>query len=93
MLSKSNIRDILRDTLLFIRKLSQNPENIKNLEQIRELADIAHNIPTLLYEWDILETKDPQKLELFTDTLENEIRDYALKYPESPYHLIKNITQ
>lgn len=92
MLTKTNICDILRDALLFIRKLSQDTQDIKNLQQIHILADIVHNTPTLLYEWDTLGSDDSQKLDFLIMTLEWELQDYTSKYVDSPYQLIKNIS-
>lgn len=59
MLSRSHIRDILTEVLLSIRELSRDDEYRDNIAQIRALSDLAHNIPTLLYEWDMLETSEP----------------------------------
>lgn len=90
MLTKTDVRDVLRDALLFIRKLSQDTQDTKNLQQIHVLADIVHNTPTLLYEWDTLESDDSQKLEFLTMTLEWELQDYSSQYVDSPYQFVKS---
>lgn len=91
MLSKSNVHDILRDSLNYIRELSRNTENTKNLEQIYSLSDIMHNIPTLLYEWEALEISEPEKLEFLTNFFEREIKSHALNNPKLPSYLLRHL--
>jgi hypothetical protein len=70
MLSHTDIRDILRDAVILIRELSRDAQSSEHIEQIHLLSDTVHNIPTLLYDWNILESCEPQKLEFLISTFE-----------------------
>jgi hypothetical protein len=88
MISKDNVRDILKFSLVFIRELSHHADELKNLQQIHILSDIAHNLPSMLYDWDLLELNEPEKLTFLVNILLNNIEEYTKKYPQSPYQLM-----
>ena len=49
------------------------------------LADMTHNIPTLLLDWDDLEKNEPKKLQFLIESLEINIHEFIQKFPDSSF--------
>ena len=77
---KTALISILRDAILSLRFQAEKKVDYK---QIYALADMIHNLPFMLENWDELSIKDPKKLEFYIKLFQEWVIEYETKYPEN----------
>ena len=76
---KIALSSILRSAILSLRFQA---EKMVDYKQIYVLADMIHNLPFMLENWDDLSVEDPKKLEFYIKAFQEWVIEYEVKYPE-----------
>ena len=64
---KAALSRVLKDAILSIRVQAENKVDHK---QIRALADMIHNVPSILENWESINADDPKRLEFYIQSIE-----------------------
>jgi hypothetical protein len=76
---KTALSSILRNAILSLRFQAEKKVDYK---QIYALADMIHNLPSMLENWDDLSIEDPKILEFYIKSFQEWVIEYEAKYPE-----------
>ncbi len=92
-MDKITVRNILQDALVYIRKYALSDNAVEYIQEINSLADMVHNAPTLLLDWDDLKKNEPKKLVFLIQSFQSNIDVFTQKFPHSilSKSLLKNI--